>query len=163
MIRYSSPATTHNIRRDFIGGSDARIIMGEDEKALIRLWQEKPGEVGLEDLSTDLIVQLGLVTEEPGHAMPAVKRRVKQPVIPWLAATLDGVNEAAVSDGLPALLSQPDPRTAAILVEELDSGLSECGLDLLSSVGTAAQKTILGFKPLDRGDRDPGSYCQLLL
>jgi hypothetical protein len=24
MIRYSSPATTHNIRRDFIGGSDGR-------------------------------------------------------------------------------------------------------------------------------------------
>jgi hypothetical protein len=51
MIRYSSPATTHNIRGDFIGGSDARIIMGEDEKALIRLWQEKRGAVGPEDLS----------------------------------------------------------------------------------------------------------------
>jgi predicted phage-related endonuclease len=33
-------------RRHFIGGSDARIIMGPDEKALIRLWQEKRGEVG---------------------------------------------------------------------------------------------------------------------
>ena len=33
-------------RRHFIGGSDARIIMGQDEKALIRLWQEKRGEVG---------------------------------------------------------------------------------------------------------------------
>jgi predicted phage-related endonuclease len=38
-------------RRHFIGGSDARIIMGQDEKALIRLWQEKRGEVGPEDLS----------------------------------------------------------------------------------------------------------------
>jgi predicted phage-related endonuclease len=38
-------------RRDFIGGSDARIIMGQDEKALIRLWQEKRGEVGPEDLT----------------------------------------------------------------------------------------------------------------
>jgi predicted phage-related endonuclease len=37
-------------RRDFIGGSDARVIMGQDEKALIRLWQEKRGEVGPEDL-----------------------------------------------------------------------------------------------------------------
>ena len=46
-------------RRDFIGGSDARIIMGQDEKALTRLWQEKRGEVGPEDLSTNLIVQLG--------------------------------------------------------------------------------------------------------
>ena len=51
-------------RRYFIGGSDARIIMGQDEKALIRLWQEKRGEVGPEDLSGELIVQLGLVTED---------------------------------------------------------------------------------------------------
>jgi predicted phage-related endonuclease len=46
-------------RRHFVGGSDARIIMGQDEKALIRLWQEKRGEVGPEDLSANLIVQLG--------------------------------------------------------------------------------------------------------
>ena len=26
-------------RRHFIGGSDARIIMGEDEAALLRLWR----------------------------------------------------------------------------------------------------------------------------
>src|SRR5271155_1146940 len=51
-------------RRDFIGGSDARIIMGQDEKALIRLWQEKRGEVGPEDLSTNLIVQLGLAEKK---------------------------------------------------------------------------------------------------
>jgi len=31
-------------RRSFIGGSDARIIMGADEAALIRLWREKRGE-----------------------------------------------------------------------------------------------------------------------
>jgi hypothetical protein len=44
MIRYSSPATTHNIRRDFIGGSDGR-------EGPVRLGQEKRGEVGPEDLS----------------------------------------------------------------------------------------------------------------
>ena len=27
-------------RRAFIGGSDARIIMGDDEAALLRLWRE---------------------------------------------------------------------------------------------------------------------------
>jgi hypothetical protein len=47
-------------RRYFIGGSDARIIMGDDEAALIRLWREKRGEVEPEDLSGNLIVQLGL-------------------------------------------------------------------------------------------------------
>ena len=31
--------------RHFIGGSDARVVMFQDEKALIRLWQEKRGEV----------------------------------------------------------------------------------------------------------------------
>ena len=30
-------------RRSFIGGSDARIIMGNDEVALVRLWREKRG------------------------------------------------------------------------------------------------------------------------
>jgi predicted phage-related endonuclease len=89
-------------RRHFIGGSDARVIMGQDEKALIRLWQEKRGEVGPEDLSTNLIVQLGLVTEDlnrqwyernTGEAIRDVQCRVKHPVIRWMAATLDGVVE----------------------------------------------------------------------
>ena len=30
-------------RRSFIGGSDARIVMGNDEAKLIRFWQEKSG------------------------------------------------------------------------------------------------------------------------
>ena len=47
----------------FIGGSDARIIMSPDEAALIRLWKEKRGEVEPTDLSDNLIVQLGVVTE----------------------------------------------------------------------------------------------------
>ena len=50
-------------RRFFIGGSDARIIMGDNETALLRLWREKRGEVQPEDLSGNLIVQLGTVTE----------------------------------------------------------------------------------------------------
>ena len=51
-------------RRHFIGGSDARIIMGSDEAALVRLWREKRGEAEPEDLSGNLIVQLGAVTED---------------------------------------------------------------------------------------------------
>src|ERR1700746_439394 len=87
-------------RRHFIGGSDALIRMGQDEKALIRLWQEKRGEVGPEDLSTNLIVQLGFGTQDlnrqwyernTGNAVTDVQTRVKHPVIRWMAATLDGV------------------------------------------------------------------------
>jgi putative phage-type endonuclease len=90
----------NNDRRHFIGGSDARVIMGQDEKALIRLWQEKRGEVGPEDLSGELIVQLGLATEDlnrqwyernTGRAVTDVQSRVVHPVIRWMAATLDGV------------------------------------------------------------------------
>jgi predicted phage-related endonuclease len=100
MLERSKKNWHHTDRRYFIGGSDARIIMGQDEKALIRLWQEKRGEVGPEDLSANLIVQLGLVTEDlnrqwyernTGNAIKDVQARVRHPVIRWMAATLDGV------------------------------------------------------------------------
>jgi predicted phage-related endonuclease len=56
--------TADNPRRGFVGGSDARIIMGADQAALVRLWREKRGEAESEDLSGNLIVQLGLATED---------------------------------------------------------------------------------------------------
>ncbi|MCK1295166.1 YqaJ viral recombinase family protein [Bradyrhizobium sp. 30] len=86
-------------RRSFIGGSDARLIMGTEAAALLRLWQEKRGEVEPIDLSGDLIVQLGTATEhlnrawyerQTGHAIEHVQRRVVHPVHKWMAATLDG-------------------------------------------------------------------------
>ena len=55
-------------RRHFIGGSDARIIMGSDEDALLRLWREKRGEAEPEDLSNNFIVQMGVVTEPLNRA-----------------------------------------------------------------------------------------------
>ena len=55
-LRLSDAAGTKKLRRYFIGGSDARIIMGDDEAALLRLWREKRGEVEPEDLSGNLIV-----------------------------------------------------------------------------------------------------------
>jgi predicted phage-related endonuclease len=57
-------STSRSDRRYFIGGSDARIIMGNDEDNLVRLWREKRGEIEPEDLSQNLIVQLGTVTED---------------------------------------------------------------------------------------------------
>ena len=90
-------------RRYFIGGSDARIIMGDDEAALLRLWREKRGEVEPEDLSGNLIVQLGLATEDlnrrwyeasTGQILTDVQRQIRHPVLRWMAATLDGRVEA---------------------------------------------------------------------
>src|SRR5215210_414917 len=90
-------------RCTFIGGSDARTIMGSDEAALLRLWREKRGEVEPEDLSGSLVVKLGLATEtlnrgwyerNTGQAITKVQQRVKHPVIRWMAATLDGMVES---------------------------------------------------------------------
>jgi predicted phage-related endonuclease len=87
-------------RRLFIGGSDARIIMGSDEAALLRLWQEKRGEIEPEDLSGNLIVQLGLVTEalnrhwyerNTGQTVECLQHRLRHPVLRWMGATLDGI------------------------------------------------------------------------
>jgi predicted phage-related endonuclease len=87
-------------RRQFIGGSDARIIMGKDEKALLRLWREKRGEEPPLDLSSVLVVQLGLATEDlnrrwyelnSGHRVSDVQRHTLHRTLPWMAATLDGL------------------------------------------------------------------------
>src|SRR5262250_2981312 len=86
-------------RRYFIGGSDARIIMGNDEAALVRLWREKRGEIEPADLSGNLVVQLGLVTEElnrrwyetnTGQVVTDIQKRVRHPALRWMGATLDG-------------------------------------------------------------------------
>jgi len=89
-------------RRSFVGGSDARVILGQDHGKLIRLWREKRGEIEPEDLSDALIVQLGSVTEDlnrlwfernTGHSIKDVQRHIGHPVINWMAATLDGIVE----------------------------------------------------------------------
>jgi predicted phage-related endonuclease len=90
-------------RRNFIGGSEARIIVGDNEAALLRLWREKRGEVEPEDLSDNLVVQLGVATEElnrrwyqanSGQVLTDVQRQVQHPALRWMAATLDGRIEA---------------------------------------------------------------------
>src|SRR5436190_4332746 len=86
-------------RRSFVGGSDARVIMGNDEATLLRLWREKRGEVEPEDLSGNLVVQLGLATEDlnrrwyqanSGQVLTDIQQRIRHPVLRWMAATLDG-------------------------------------------------------------------------
>jgi predicted phage-related endonuclease len=91
-------------RRTFVGGSDARIIMGNDEAALVRLWREKRGEAEPEDFSGNLLVQLGIATEalnrhwyerNTGLTVECVQHRLRHPVLQWMGATLDGI----VADG----------------------------------------------------------------
>jgi predicted phage-related endonuclease len=90
-------------RRHFVGGSDARIIMGKDQKALLRLWREKRGEEPSLDLSGVLVAQLGMVTEDlnrrwyelnTGNRVSDIQRHLAHRTIPWMAATLDGLVKA---------------------------------------------------------------------
>jgi predicted phage-related endonuclease len=99
MSTYRKKSTLLANRQTFVGGSDARIIMGDDEAALVRLWQEKRGEIEPENLSGNLIVQLGLVTEDlnrrwyeanTGQVITDVQRQIRHPGLLWMAATLDG-------------------------------------------------------------------------
>src|SRR5215217_4404669 len=98
MVSLASEASPD--RRSFIGGSDARIIMGADEKSLLRLWREKRGEVEPENLTGNLIVQLGLATKDlnrtwymrnTGRAIDCVQHHLRHPVLKWMGATLDGI------------------------------------------------------------------------
>src|SRR5271169_7187096 len=95
----TAPQPRNPSRRFFIGGSDARTIMSPDEAALIRLWKEKRGEVEPMDLSDNLVVQLGVVTEalnrgwyerNTGRIVTDVQRWVQHPVKRGMAAARDG-------------------------------------------------------------------------
>lgn len=86
-------------RTKFIGGSDARVIMGDNHERLIQLWHEKRGQIEPEDLSRNLIVQLGTITEDlnrswyehnTGKTVGSIQKRVYHPIHKWMAATLDG-------------------------------------------------------------------------
>jgi predicted phage-related endonuclease len=77
--------------------------MGDDEAALLRLWREKRAELEPEDLSGNLVVQLGSATEElnrrwyeanTGQILTDVQQQVWHPALRWMAATLDGRVEA---------------------------------------------------------------------
>ena len=96
--------TNYISRLSFIGGSDARIIMGTNQAALARLWQEKRGDVEPPDYSDSLIVQLGVATEclnrrwyerTTGQIIKDVQSWIRHPVIRWMAATLDGIVEGS--------------------------------------------------------------------
>jgi predicted phage-related endonuclease len=78
--------------------------MGEDEAALLRLWSEKRGEAEPLDLSDNLVVQLGAVTEElnrrwyevnTGQVITDVQKHMRHPGLRWMGATLDGRVEAS--------------------------------------------------------------------
>jgi hypothetical protein len=121
-------------RQYFVGGSDARIIMGNDAAALLRVWREKRGEAEPENLSGNLIVRLGNATEDlnqrwtlisagtrpiPERSSRTLRKGTKQLKVSWRRASrlLTGVVTVLISAiaaqrfyghfGRSALTSQP--------------------------------------------------------
>lgn len=93
----------HAARRLGIGGSDSNVILGDDEERLIRLWQEKTGQVEPEDLSGVLPVQMGVATEpfnrawftkQTGRVVERHGDTVVSSEHPFMRANLDGVTDA---------------------------------------------------------------------
>lgn len=87
-------------RRQFIGASDANIIMSGDQARIERLAAEKRGEAEPEDLSRVLAVVLGSFTEElnrywfemmTGFEVASEGCEVTHGEYPFLRATLDGI------------------------------------------------------------------------
>ena len=120
--------TNHVSRRSFIGGSDARIIMGDDEAALLRLWWEKRGEAEPEDLSGNLIVQLGQATEDLNrlwyerNTSPEYSTQCAQCLFAFLGCLK-----------LPEAHARPSP----ILVDKFDPGAFQSGLDFCTGSASA--------------------------
>jgi len=83
-----------------IGGSDAKIIMSGDQKAIEQLWMEKRGEADLEDLSEIILINLGNLTEplnldlfedQTGFVVTDEQRKVFHPEFSFIHSTLDGI------------------------------------------------------------------------
>ncbi len=142
-------------RRHFIGGSDDRIIMGQDEKALIRLWQEKRGEVRPEDLSANLIVQLGVVTEDLNRVWYEGNGEAPR----WRGGREHDPAPARISVRFrapPLGFLETNSSAATVLVDEFDSS----GLDRFPQSHSSFIRhfrTKASFKALDRGKREARS------
>jgi predicted phage-related endonuclease len=90
------------LRRGLVGGSDANTIMGGDEERIMRLWQEKRGEIEPENLSDVLPVQMGVWTE-PFNCQWFEKQTGKKVTsqgesrlcldYPFMGSTLDGLTD----------------------------------------------------------------------
>jgi putative phage-type endonuclease len=86
-------------RRNYVGASDANILMGGDPEKILQLWKEKVGQAEPEDLSDNLLVQMGVYcepmnlawfTKQTGCAVFDRQQKVTHPSRPYLRATLDG-------------------------------------------------------------------------
>ena len=89
---------SHLLRPVTLVAANARVIMGQDEPALMRLWRRKRGEV-LPEAPDDLVLQFAKATEainravferQTGKRIVEGPRRLRHPALKWMGAVLDG-------------------------------------------------------------------------
>ena len=91
--------------------------MGQDEESLLRLWREKRGEVEPEDLSGNLIVQFGRVTEELNRLW--FERNTGQEITDvqlWAVRCRSGHQQEQARSGLLRLRFRRDRRNLIFLI-----------------------------------------------
>lgn len=90
----------HAERLKGLGGSDANILMGGDQAAILRLWEEKIGQREGDDLSWVLPVQIGIATEAlnlrwlahiSGFDITTDQTHVQHKEYPWMRCNPDGL------------------------------------------------------------------------
>jgi hypothetical protein len=112
-------------RRSFIGGSDARIIMGKDEAALLRLWREKRGEVvggsGLREIRPARTAVLSVISG--GGKWVEIKTHA-DPLYQHLIITAEKKFWRCVENGEPPALfgvDPPKPRVEVVRIVDMTS------------------------------------------
>jgi predicted phage-related endonuclease len=98
-------------RRKYVGASDANILLGGDPEKIFNLWEVKTGRREPEDLSDNLLVQMGIWTEifniswfekQTGCIVTDRQSKLVHAERPYLRATLDG--RTMLADCIPAVI-----------------------------------------------------------
>lgn len=137
-------------RRNFVGASDANVIMGGDPEKIHRLWSDKVGATDPEDLSDNLLVQMGIYTEplnlywlekQTGCRVTDRQAKIIHPDRPYLRATLDG--RTALADGIPAVV---DAKHCSPFGFEVDAMAQKYGPQMAVQMACAnVDRAILSF------------------
>ena len=137
-------------RRQFIGGSDPRIFMSLNEAALIRLWKEKRSEAEPEDVSRNLIVQLGAAK---GNARTVVRCRASERGQASLFSRLGRFLRVG--------LAEAHAHSSAVFVDELDTTGFQAAAHHFQRCATRLM--CAGLELAHSHDADPCSFREFLL
>ncbi len=128
------------MRKDGIGGSDANVIMGGDQAAILHLWQVKTGQAEDENLDDVLPVQMGLVTEalnrhwytkETGNVVSCAGELVLHPTHTFMRCNLDGRVDAerAIFEAKHVNAFAKPEEVAQKYMGQLHHNMAVCGLE----------------------------------